>query len=106
MRSARITSFVSGALTLIFGILLTIGMLNSLNGFSPIAMAYILLAVGILTAVGGIRGIVGGALVGRDLATARRLMLAAAICTLPMGFIFFFLFMATRTKLATSWDSH
>jgi hypothetical protein len=99
-QTAKITSIVGGALTLIFGALLTIAMLNEIRFFSPVGIAYILLAVGILSAVGGVLGLIGGIRVGRNLAAARRLMLAAAVCTLPMGFIFFFLFMATRNKLA------
>jgi len=95
-RTGRIIALVSGALSFIFGVMLTVAMLTTDTSFDTPAYFYALLIIGVLLMLCGVSGITGGILIGRRNRAARVLLLIAAIAGLPSSLIFFVLMMNAR----------
>jgi len=103
-RTSFLTAIASGALTLLIGAGVTVAIAVSPYGFSPDGMTITLIVLSVLGAVGGALGIAGAICMSRSTPLARKLMLTAAILTMPMGFIFFFMFIIARKKALDPWQ--
>ena len=92
-RRSRIYSITAGIFSLLFGLLMLASMLI---GLMDTGIECLTITITVLLLLCGAFGIAGGILLSSRLKLARALLLAAAIFGLPLGFIFFVVFMYAR----------
>jgi FtsH-binding integral membrane protein len=93
IRKSRIYSITAGGIALALGLF---ALVSTLAGLSGSDVEGLLLAIAALFLICGGFGLAGGLLLRARLKLARVLLLVAAIAGLPLGLVFYFIFMYAR----------
>jgi O-antigen ligase len=93
LRKSRIYSITAGIIAFLLGLFTLISVLIGLMGSGGEGL---LLTIAILFLLCGAFGTAGGVLLGIRLRPARVLLLVAALIGLPLGLVFFMIFMYAR----------